>query len=189
MVTLKKDAFSEERILLWSLGIEEAELAEPRAAVLYGRARWIGPLLRGAEITAEILYNILSVVGADCECNIDPRVMRGTSLPVEWDEKTRSQVAKDLGFDPDNPMVMTEVSQILRMGTLFYPEAFSRVENSNLPADDLPVPFVDDAVPYGPPDTADYPFASRLWIALAGTAGIVLIAGVYLFLRSIRRAT
>ncbi len=35
-------------------------------------------------------------------------------LPVRWDEKIQAQAAKALGFDPENPMVKMEISQIIR---------------------------------------------------------------------------
>ena len=38
---------------------------------------------------------------------------QGTRLPVRWDEQLHAQVAKSLGFDPDNPLVKIEVSRII----------------------------------------------------------------------------
>jgi len=98
-VVIEPELFSKEKILLWSLGLDADKVDRPHAAVLYGRARLIGPLLKGEEITETRLTNILSVIGADCECGLDRRWVLGTMLPVRWDEKIQARVAKALGFD------------------------------------------------------------------------------------------
>jgi len=113
-IVIEPELFSREKILLWSLGLNPEKIAKPYAAVLYGRARLIGPLLKGEEITETRLTNILSVVGADCECGLDRRWILGKMLPVRWDEKIQAGAAKALGFDPENPMVKMEISQIIR---------------------------------------------------------------------------
>jgi hypothetical protein len=113
-IVIEPELFSREKILLWSLGLNTGEIDKPYAAVLYGRARLIGPLLKGEEITETRLINILSVVGADCECGLDRRWILGKMLPVRWDEKIQARAAKALGFDPENPMVKMEISQIIR---------------------------------------------------------------------------
>lgn len=113
-VVIEPELFSKEKILLWSLGLDADKVDRPHAAVLYGRARLIGPLLKGEEITETRLTNILSVIGADCECGLDRRWVLGTMLPVRWDENIQASVAKALGFDPENPMVKMEISQIIR---------------------------------------------------------------------------
>ena len=113
-IVIEPELFSREKILLWSLGLNAEEIDKPYAAVLYGRARLIGPLLKGEEITKTRMTNILSVIGADCECGLDRRWVLGTMLPVRWDEKIQARVAKALGFDPENPMVKMEISQIIR---------------------------------------------------------------------------
>jgi len=113
-VVIEPESFTREKILLWSLGLDAEKVDKPHAAVLYGRARLIGPLLKGEEITETRLTNILSVVGADCECGLDRRWVLGKMLPVRWDEKIQARAAKALGFDPENPMVKMEISQIIR---------------------------------------------------------------------------
>ncbi len=185
LVTLRRDSLSREAILLWSLGIHEESLGEPHVAVLYGRGRWIGPLLKGAQITEKTLHNILSVVGADCECGIDPRLIRGTALPVKWDRDARTTVAAELGFDPENPMVITEVSQIMRMRAALYPWTLSARKNKAGSAGDLPIPFVEDKVPSKPAAGLPVP-ASALYV-IAAVAGLVLMAGVAMVLKAARR--
>jgi hypothetical protein len=110
------DSFSQEKILLWSLGLKERELGKPFVTALYGRGRQIGPLLESEKITRDRLFNILSVVGADCSCELDRNWIKGPMIPLKWEEKIQSKLAKLLGFDPENPMVKMEVSQILSTG-------------------------------------------------------------------------
>jgi len=100
-------------VLLWSLGLDPTRITEPRAAVLFGKARWIGPLMKGAEISEPNLTGIFSLVGADCECDLDPTWIQGTRLPVRWEPKLHALVTKSLGFDPENPLIKIEVSRIL----------------------------------------------------------------------------
>jgi len=106
-------SFEEEKILLWSLGIDAANLREPAAAVLYGRGRKIGPLLEGEAAIAMELYNTLAVIGLSCECGLDRSWMMGTRFPFQWNDTTLKRMAKNLGFDPESPMVKTEISQIM----------------------------------------------------------------------------
>jgi len=114
LIVIEAASYARERILLWSLGLDTAPASQPRAAVLYGRARWMGPLMKGDEITERNLTGILSMIGADCECGLDIAWTRGTRLPVRWDENLHTQVTKALGFDPESPLVKIEVSRIIR---------------------------------------------------------------------------
>ncbi len=116
MITLKPKAFAAEEVLLWMLNLKGADIAKPHAAIFYGRARQIGPVLEPAEVTEDILTNILSLIGADCECGLDRKWMEGRMLPAKWDKKMRAILSKSLGFDPDSPMVKMEISRILRRG-------------------------------------------------------------------------
>jgi len=114
MIVLDAAALLQERILLWSLGLEATRTALPRAVVLYGRARWIGPVMKGEEISEPNLAGLLSIIGADCECGLDVAWTLGTRLPVRWEEARHAQVAKALAFDPESPLVKLEVSRIAR---------------------------------------------------------------------------
>ena len=113
VVPVPRDVQSRERILLWSLGIEMESLQLPCAAAIYGKARQIGPVLQGDDITKDRLIGILALIGADCECTLDSSLLRGPKLLIEWPETVQTAVAENLGFDPENPVVKTEVSQIL----------------------------------------------------------------------------
>jgi hypothetical protein len=119
LIVMSPESFSRERTLLWSLGVgEDAEARrEPHAAVIYGRGRRIGSLLRGEKITVNEVFNVLSVIGESCECGIDRDWLLGLMLPLRWNQETQSETAKSLGFDVEDPMVKTEISQILSRGT------------------------------------------------------------------------
>jgi hypothetical protein len=112
LVVLEASALEPERILLWSLGLDTAPMAQPRAVIVYGRARWMGPLMQGEEITEPNVTGLLSIIGADCECGLDVAWTLGTRLPVRWGAARHAQVTKTLGFDPENPLVKIEVGRI-----------------------------------------------------------------------------
>ena len=120
LITLKPESFSDEKILLWSLGLDDP-VAEPHAAVFYGKARWIGPLMKAGEIEETNLVKILSIIGLDCECGLDVSWVAGTLLPLRWDQNRQAQVAGLLEFDPENPLVRLEVNRILKRASSSYP--------------------------------------------------------------------
>jgi hypothetical protein len=128
LVVAGRESFSREKMFLWSLGLDVDKVDAPRAAVLYGRMRWIGPLMKGEEISEANLSDILSVIGAQCECGFDISWTEGTMLPTRWDGEMRARAAKALGFDPENPMVKMEVSGILRRGSSYSGAPFGYVE-------------------------------------------------------------
>lgn len=121
LIVLDQESLSREKILLWSLGLDKDKTDTPHIAVLYGRMRWIGPLFEGPEINEAVLTQVLYIIGEDCECGLDWKVLQGTMLPSRWDEKTQALTTEALGFDPENPMIKLEMSQILRKGTSSYP--------------------------------------------------------------------
>ena len=115
IIVISRELVSQEKILLWSLDMNENEVNEPCVAVLYGRGRRIGPLLEGEQITESGLFNILLVIGLSCDCGLDERWTRGTLLPLRWGEKMQSDVVKCLGFDAESPMVKMEMSSIMSL--------------------------------------------------------------------------
>jgi len=121
LVVMESKSLSSERILLWSLALEDEEVNEPHAAVIYGRGRWIGPMFKGKEITEDNLANVLFIIGQDCECGLDHRWLQGTMLPAKWTDEMQAQVAENLGFDPESPMIKMEMSWIVRKGSYSYP--------------------------------------------------------------------
>jgi len=123
LVVLESAAVVRERVLLWSLGLEAEQAKATRAAVIYGKARWIGPLMRGEEISEGNLARIFSIIGADCECGMDLSWTRGTRLPVRWGEALQKQLANALGFDPESPMLKAEMGRILARSQVRQPKA------------------------------------------------------------------
>jgi len=121
LVEIDQESLPQEKVLLWSLGLDKDKIDQPHAAVLYGRARWIGPLFKGEQITQDNLTAVLFVIGEDCECGLDHRWLQGTMLPARWDQKLQAQAAEGLGFDPESPMIKSEISWIVGRGISSYP--------------------------------------------------------------------
>jgi len=115
-IRISTGEFQREKILLWSLGIEE-QPEEPVAFVLYGRGRIIGEVVNAGEIREGMLYNYMSMIGADCECGLDRKWMLGKQIPLLWPTMSRQTLASNLGFDVDNPMILSEMSLIMAKET------------------------------------------------------------------------
>jgi len=213
LMVIDLESLSREKVLLWSLGLDTDKVNKPYAAVLYGRARLMGALLKGEEITKVSLANILSIIGLDCECglDLDRRWILGMMLPVRWGEDIQAGTAKTLGFDPENPMVKMEISQILRHSLIssespqnpnYYPsvpfgyreiavEFNSAAEEQQNSAVQIP----NTASPASGPKRVSesspladsyLPIQNMIFI-LIGLIILVLISGVIIFLRSKRR--
>lgn len=116
VIRISADAFEEEKLLLWSLGIEQAP-EQPIAFVLYGRGRIMGGALMDTEIAEGKLFNYMSMIGADCECGLDRKWMLGNQIPMLWASGPRQHLANEVGFDVDNPMILAEMSRILAKET------------------------------------------------------------------------
>jgi hypothetical protein len=195
MVVLEVAALVRERVLLWSLGLDAAGSSQPRAAIIYGRARWIGPLMKGDEISESNLTGLLSIIGADCECGLDVAWTLGTRLPARWDEVRHAQVAKALGFDPESPLVRIEVGRIVaRSGSPRTPPAPDpAVVLSSDPTPMAGNPPADRGREPGPasaprgkagPETVALvdtaPILSRAWVFVAAMTILVVSGGLFL---------
>ncbi len=113
LIVLSRDQIKNEQVLLWSLGWKKGMEGQPAAAILYGRGRLMGKLLTGNLLKKEYAYNLLAIVGADCECGLDRSWILGSMMPLRWDRKDRKEVVKWHAFDAENPSVKAEMSQIL----------------------------------------------------------------------------
>lgn len=113
LLVLDPTTQARESLLLWSLRLEPRPSPFARAVVIYGKTRWIGPLMADAEITPRNLTGLFSFIGADCECGLDLAWTQGTRLPIAWPETLRTALVRSLGFDPENPLTKTEVAAIL----------------------------------------------------------------------------
>ncbi|MBA7702454.1 hypothetical protein ES703_111222 [subsurface metagenome] len=201
LIVIGSDSLSREKILLWSLGLDAEKVNKPYAAVLYGRARWIGPLFEGEQITENNLAAVLFVIGDDCECGLDQRWLQGTMLPVRWDEKVQARVAESLGFDPENPMIKMEMSRIIGRGFSSYPgvpfgyQEFV-VESVNEPEQILPAQ-VQNTV--SPPSAAaelvseesvlaeSKPVLQKPLFFIVGLAVLIVAVGLFIVFRSARK--
>jgi len=107
--------FNSEKAFLWSMGI--TEIAEtPQVAILYGRGRMIGPVLRDERLDERSLKAIVNTIGLNCECGLDRKWMQGPMVPQKWDDDLQKRFANHLGFDPESPAIRLEMSQILAKG-------------------------------------------------------------------------
>jgi len=166
----------EEEVLMGSLGIGEDFNAGPYVVVLYGKGRWLGPLLQGTEIDETTLFRLLAVIGADCECGLDPRLIRGRTIPIRWDGVARARAIEALGFDPENPMVRIEISQILRMRTSLYLESSSRRVLGT--EEELPVPFVEDESAAQSVSVFENQIVVWVLYSVAGIGSLAVITGL-----------
>lgn len=116
LISIKAENLQAEKILLWSLGMDWNSGADPQAAVVMGKGRRIGPTLPGPLITATRMREILSVIGQDCECELDRSWMQGPMMPAVYDRSFREKAYVELGFDPENPSVKSEISRIISRG-------------------------------------------------------------------------
>lgn len=102
----------EERILLWSLGLPEPDRREPSAVVLFGRGQRIGPVLEGKEIDESSMLSLLYSLGKACACTTDPKLLSGPQIPLRWGDEVQEEVCRELGFDPDNPLVRSALAML-----------------------------------------------------------------------------
>lgn len=103
---------SQERVLLWSLCGGEAP-EEAFVAVVFGRARRLGPVMRVPRLDPRKLARLMALAGASCECGLDRKYMQGHLLLMRWTESDYARMAESLGFATESPMVKMEISQIL----------------------------------------------------------------------------
>jgi len=125
-----------EEILLWSMGVS-LEDKDPYLVTLFGRGRMMGAPLKGWEITSKETFKLLSIIGADCECGLERKWLLGSAVPFRWGMEQSSLLAAELGFDVENPMVKSEMSQILsidisvidKISTDTYVNSLERIES------------------------------------------------------------
>ncbi|MEK6247613.1 MAG: hypothetical protein N2C12_05490 [Planctomycetales bacterium] len=116
LIHLTQEEARTEQILLWSLGVELADTSPAQIALVFGRGRQLGPVLRFPEDKHQQLIHSLSVVGQDCECGLDRRWMQGQMIPHAWTSDDEVTAMQKLNFDPGNPLVKMEIDRILRRG-------------------------------------------------------------------------
>lgn len=199
---------SGEALLLWGLGLDPAPAGDPRLALVYGRGRRLGVPLEGPMITRTAVQERLVMIGQDCECDLDRAWLKGPVIPGRWDRELQQIAARTLGFDPENPMVRTEVSRIVLRGE------GDRIRQSR-PASALALGYTEESVDGGGEENAvaglaedsastnskapviatpgkspsakpDFAGAKSLWfVVLAGLAATI-VAGVWIGRRGTR---
>lgn len=112
VLKITKEEFQKEQVLLWSLGIDTLS-SYPQAVIIYGRGRTMGNTLTYEQIKDNLIFNYLSMIGADCECGLDRKWMLGIQIPMIWNAERRQKLATELGFDVDNPSILAEMSRIM----------------------------------------------------------------------------
>ena len=193
MVVVDSKSLSQEKVLLWSLGLNAQDITAPHIAIIYGKARWIGPLLKGEELTEANLTNLLFIIGDDCECGLDHRWAQGTMLPVKWDQKLQAKAAANLGFDPENPMIKMEICSIVGrgIGGSSYPGVPFEYQSDNsrqivpVQAENAAPPAAADKKPDAdnPPIADIYPPLRAMSLVTIGLAIVVIIIGIAVLLR------
>ena len=198
-MVISQDKIHEEKILLMSLGIKAEKVVEPAIAIIYGRGRIIGPVLQGEQITQKRLFNLLTIVGADCECGLDQSWILGRMIPLRWESSVQSELVQFLGFDVENPLVKSEMSQILSVkptpdnqldpmaeNLLGYSEGKIIIEKSTESVSKISAYEIRKSFYQTKPSKNNLVFRT----ILLGFGGIliVLVIGVYLFLKHKRRS-
>jgi hypothetical protein len=134
-------------------------------------------LFEGETLTSDNLTQLLSVVGADCECSLDHRWLQGTMLPARWDEALQQKVVQSIGFDPENPMTKMEMVSIVRRGT-------GGSDSPSVPFDYREIQVGGDAGEGGgqkaAPSSAVRPASSRIvgQVLVGSLGGVAVLAGV-----------
>jgi hypothetical protein len=113
VVRLAPEQVEAEALTLWTLGISAEPRSETQIVILMGRLRKFGEVMLVPGTDVARFRTVMGYVGQDCECALDRRWMTGLMLPHQWGMKHQIAALKGLGFDPGNPLVQTEISQIL----------------------------------------------------------------------------
>ncbi len=116
MIVLTREQAKAERVLLWSVGADLQDTSIAQVALLFGRGRRLGPVLRFPGDDVDKFEYSLAVVGQDCECGLDRSWMQGDMIPHIWNEESEKVALAKLGFDPGSPEVKTEIAQLLSRG-------------------------------------------------------------------------
>ena len=121
-----------ERVLRWSVGLDEGDPRATRAAVLFGRGRRVGPVLTATQATEGRFLELFHLLGKNCTCTADPTWLLGPALPLNWGNDIRQQVREALGFDPDSPNVAATLSGVWK--------SFRARDSALVPGETVPEP-------------------------------------------------
>jgi len=132
-------------------------------------------------------------------------------LPVKWDNNIQTLVAKTLGFEPENPMIKMEISQILKHGQVAgrsfrdiqsipdlpfgYPKLMvefdsnSQTKQAYADIPNVPLPqagVVEPASEASVPSEGELALRKSLYL-IAGLAVLIIAAGLFIAFRAARR--
>lgn len=113
---LAKDR-NQERVTLWALGLNDLAPTESAVVMIYGRMKRAGKPLTGERLIAAEILTSLALIGESCECDTDRDWASEPRLPHRFDAAQHELAAATLGFDPDSPYVLAEVTRILSRGS------------------------------------------------------------------------
>jgi hypothetical protein len=184
LVVVDPKSLAREQVLLWALKLKAEDVNQPCAAVFYGRGRWIGPVFQGETFSVNNLTQLLSVIGADCECSLDHRWLQGTMLPARWDAALQQKVVQSTGLDPENPMTKMEMISIVRrgMGGAEYPGVpfdYREIQVGGDVEEDRGQKAGDGRQKIPPPAIVSPPSSKVVGQVLVGSlAGVAVLAGV-----------
>jgi len=118
ILVIPHERTTEERIFLWSMGLNAADMDRARIAVLFGRGRVFYSPFASASVSASEITDMLTIIGLSCDCGLDKKGLIGQSMPLRWDESLQAEVVKYMGFDAENPMLKREIAGILSANNL-----------------------------------------------------------------------
>ena len=118
IIVLPHDRTAEERIFLWSIGLNTGDSDRAWIAILFGRGRIFYSPFASAVVKASEITDMLTIIGLSCDCGLDKQGLIGQSIPLSWDKNLQAEVVNQLGFDAENPLLKREISGILTANNL-----------------------------------------------------------------------
>jgi hypothetical protein len=118
IIVLPQDRAPDEKIFLWSLGINPEDMGRATIAILFGRGRIFYSPFESALASASEISDMLTIIGLSCDCGLEKKDLIGPSIPLRWDETLQAEVVHYLGFDAENPLLKREIAGILTINRL-----------------------------------------------------------------------
>jgi len=108
----------QERVVLWTLGLLPGADAKPvvRAVMIVGRGEVRGPTLIGEKLTARSMFECFEMLGRSCSCTTAEVWFSGPAVPLAWGAAMDEAIEDELGFDLDDPAVISSIQGATGMG-------------------------------------------------------------------------
>jgi len=187
LIVLKQSDSASEEILRWSLCESQQDDKLPAVAILYGRGRRMGDCLYKEDIINDTFFRLLTLIGADCECGLERKWMSGKMIPLRWNNNVQDNLADVLGFDVENPLIKSEMSQILaiqsgrtgkRLEGFFEPKEFNLttdLKQTSVVSDTSGVPEINYVTESGTSNS--WHRTSKIWVSSVAFAVLIIIIG------------